>query len=57
MNLLLGWWGIISMFVTPGYFLHNIAQYEHAVRLIFRTRKQRAKSLEDALKVTQREIK
>lgn len=50
MNLLLGWWGTISMFVTPGYILHNMAQYEHAVRLIFKTRKRKTKALEDALK-------
>ncbi len=32
-NFIFGWWGTISMFVTPGYILHNVAQYEFAVRL------------------------
>jgi hypothetical protein len=50
MNFLLGWWGTISIFVTPGYILHNIVQYEYAVRSLFKTRTRKAKALDDTLK-------
>jgi hypothetical protein len=32
-TLFLGWWGIISMFVTPVFLINNVAQYVGAIRL------------------------
>ena len=31
-NLLLGWWGTISLFVTPIYAIQNVASYVSAMR-------------------------
>jgi hypothetical protein len=33
-NLLLGWWGTISLFVTPIYAIQNVASYVSAIRAL-----------------------
>jgi hypothetical protein len=33
-NLLLGWWGTISLLVTPGYFVSNVYSYLRALYLL-----------------------
>jgi hypothetical protein len=33
-NLLLGWWGTISLFVTPVYAIQNVASYVSAMRAL-----------------------
>jgi hypothetical protein len=33
-NLLLGWWGTISLFVTPIYAIQNVASYLSAMRTL-----------------------
>ena len=33
-NLLLGWWGTISLFVTPIYAIQNVASYFSAMRAL-----------------------
>ena len=33
-NLLLGWWGTISLLVTPGYLVSNVYAYVHSLYLL-----------------------
>ncbi len=44
-NLLFGWWGFISMFVTPVYILQNIYEYGSALRRVMDTRSRKENKL------------
>ena len=49
MNVLFGWWGIVSMVKNPGFILGNIAQYEFGLRAASKYRKQLDKDIDDTI--------
>ena len=54
MNLFLGWWGMISFWVTPVYLVRNFDEYGQALLRLLRSKKRKAKALSDALEATKR---
>ena len=55
MNFILGWWGTVSMLVTPGYILNNLVEYGQTIARLYRLRRRKANALTDALMATEQE--
>jgi hypothetical protein len=49
-NLLLGWWGLVSMIKTPGFILWNCGEYSDALKTMWRRRKERNDRVDEFLR-------
>jgi hypothetical protein len=56
MNFILGWWGTISLILTPGYILSNFVEYSQSVVRLYQLRKRKAKALANALEASEPEV-